>query len=106
MPSSQYRNIKRPITISALAGFLSTIVLGEAASYTDANTVITSSSSLVLNCSAMSHLTDGTYKARLVIDDYDPGPFGDYSVYFTVDLGASKKIKTVFVVNIARDIGL
>ena len=102
MPSSQYRNIKRPITISALAGFLSTIVLGETASYTDANTVITSSSPLYPNSSAMSHLTDGTYKA-FVYTDATLGPYGDYSVYLKVDIGASKKVKTVFVVNIVDD---
>ena len=95
---------KRPVPIFALGGFFLNIGRSETTSYTDTNTVISSSGPLKSDSSSMIHLVDGTYKAIVTTDlTNDPLPTGylNNSKYFKFDLGATKYVKTVFVTNIA-----
>ena len=91
---------KIPVPIFALGGFFLNIGRCETTSYTHANTVITSSSPILLWSSPITHLIDGTYKSIVIMDNSigPPAPgYADYSKYFKFDIGTSKYIKTVFV---------
>ena len=90
-----------------LGGYFLSIGRSETSSYTDTSTILTSSSPLLSYCSTITHLIDRTYKA-LVHTDASNNPlllgYANYSKYFKFDLGTSKHIKTVFVVNLAWNV--
>ena len=92
---------KRPVPIFVLGGFFIKIGRSETTSYTDANTVITSSSPLGSYSSGIKHLIDGTYKAFVNTNNTNDllSGYANYSKYFKFDLGTSKHVKSVFVVN-------
>ena len=69
---------------------------GETSSLLNGATVIMSTGESKF--SAKEHLIDNSYKA-LVHSDGSIGPYKNYSFWFRINLGTSKSIKTVFIVN-------
>lgn len=82
---------------------MTNIALGETTHYTGASTIVSVSDLIDIPYThGLPNLIDGTYKAYVTTND-TLGLFGNYSKYFLIDMGTSRKVLSVFVANVAKE---